>query len=303
MVSKAERPVTKINPNREHLSERSVVKIMHPQRSLPEEPRQIYFMRHAERVDLAFGHDWYKMYIDETGYHRRNLNLPRKIPTRRGGPKDFYMDSPITEIGTFQSRLIGEALLSKGVVFSEVYTSPAFRCIGTALSVLEGMNMKVPLKLEPSLFEWMAWSRGTIPNFMLPEEVNDYGIKVDLSYKPVLQSAHLNTTEKSEDFYERSYHFVKAALQNIRGSVLMVGHSATLDVCSRQLLGSKPRNAEDLVRVVQKVPFCGLCVTEETPAGWELVQAPIPSLIHCQNAGFDWRVLLDEYKPSPFGRK
>ena len=30
-------------------------------------PRRLFLMRHAERVDLTFGHDWFKMYIDEKG--------------------------------------------------------------------------------------------------------------------------------------------------------------------------------------------------------------------------------------------
>ena len=50
----------------------------------PGETRRLFFIRHAERVDLTFGHDWFQVYIDDKGYHRRNLNLPRRIPTRRG---------------------------------------------------------------------------------------------------------------------------------------------------------------------------------------------------------------------------
>ena len=50
------------------------------------------------------------------------------------------MDGPISEIGTFQAKLIGEALHAKGVNFTEMYCFPSLRCIQRMTSVLEGLG-------------------------------------------------------------------------------------------------------------------------------------------------------------------
>uniref|UniRef100_A0A7M6DRC6 SH3 domain-containing protein n=1 Tax=Clytia hemisphaerica TaxID=252671 RepID=A0A7M6DRC6_9CNID len=269
------------------------------------EIRRLFFIRHAERVDLTFGHDWFQVYIDDKGYHRRNLNLPRRIPTRRGGPKDFFMDGPISEIGTFQAKLIGEALRAKGVTFTQVFCSPSLRCIQTASSVLEGlMDTRLKIKVEPALFEWMAWCRNTLPKFMTVEELADYGFNVDRTYHQFYSLAQFNLYEKTDEYYYRTHSFVENVLRTATGNVLMFGHSATLDVGTRQLTGSPIRKTDDLVRVVQKVPFCGVCVAEESPQThkWHLAQPPIPSLAHGQNSTFDWRILETTVNGPPYGK-
>lgn len=275
------------------------------QRQPGADTRRLFFIRHAERVDLTFGHDWFQVYIDEKGYHRRNLNLPRRIPTRRGGPKDFFMDGPISEIGTFQAKLIGEALRAKGVTFTQVFCSPSLRCVQTATSVLEGlMDTRLKIKVEPALFEWMAWCRNNLPKFMSVDEYADYGFNVDRTYNSFYSLSQFNLYEKTDEYYYRTNNFVEHVLRTATGNVLMFGHSATLDVGTRQLTGQPIRKTDDLVRVVQKVPFCGVCVAEESPQTrrWHLVQPPIPSLAHGQNASFDWRILETTVNGPPYGK-
>lgn len=281
-----------------------------PAMKQPGEMRRLFFVRHAERVDLTFGHDWFQVYIDDKGYHRRNLNLPRRIPTRRGGPKDFFKDGPISEIGTFQAKLIGEALRAKGVTFTQVYCSPSLRCVQTASSVLEGLMTdaaQLKIKIEPALFEWMAWCRNTLPKFMTVDELFDYGLNVDRAYNPYYSFHQFNLYEKTDEYYYRTHSFVENVLRTATGNVLLFGHSATLDVGTRQLTGQPIRKTDDLVRVVQKVPFCGVCVAEETldshnNSKWRLVQPPIPSLAHGQNSTFDWRVLETTVNGPPYGK-
>ena len=41
-------------------------------------------------------------------YIRYDLNMPKCLPKRKGGAKDFYNDSPLTVQGHFQARLVGE---------------------------------------------------------------------------------------------------------------------------------------------------------------------------------------------------
>lgn len=57
---------------------------------------------------------------------------------RQRSPEGWQNDSPLTNIGLFQAKLTGEALLECNVRIDHVYCSPAYRCIQTCISTLEG---------------------------------------------------------------------------------------------------------------------------------------------------------------------
>ena len=40
-------------------------------------------------------------------YIRYDLNMPKSMPKRRGGPRDYESDSPLTTQGHFQANLVG----------------------------------------------------------------------------------------------------------------------------------------------------------------------------------------------------
>jgi len=155
-------------------------------KSIPTGPRCLFLFRHAERVDVTFGKQWIELSFDDEGeYHRKNLNMPRVIPFRQSSPKSFIGDSPITEMGLYQARLTGEGLREQGIEFSHVYSSPSLRSIQTCQAILEGMGADPSLKInvEHGLFEWLAWCRGNMPQFMSLEELEQFGIRVNYNYE------------------------------------------------------------------------------------------------------------------------
>ena len=96
-------------------------------------PRRLFILRHAERVDVTFGKQWIQLSFDPDGYYQRcNLNMPKEVPHRKGGPNNFLKDAPVTEVGLLQAHLMGEGIREQGIRVSHVFSSPALRCVQCA---------------------------------------------------------------------------------------------------------------------------------------------------------------------------
>lgn len=76
-------------------------------------------------------------------YKRQNLNQPLTVPDRAGSPQAFIGDTPLTEVGNLQARLIGSGLQTENILSDgfEVLVSPALRCVETATNVLKGSKL------------------------------------------------------------------------------------------------------------------------------------------------------------------
>lgn len=277
----------------------------------PRESRQIFVVRHGERVDFTFG-AWIPVSFNEAGnYIRKDLNMPKTIPLRKKGPEGFARDCPLTVMGTVQASLTGEAMKENGIVISHVYCSPSLRCIQTCSALLKGLGTPdLPIHIEPGLFEWLAWYQDSMPDWMTASEVAEAGYNVQLSYKPYISADELQDsqaqgcTESCEAYYTRNFFVtqcVLAATEDIEGHVLFVGHASTLDACAQQLIGHDPRPMQDMMQVVRKVAYCGVAMLQEEATEdkveaakrkWQLKEPPFPPLTHCSNARFDVKALI-----------
>ena len=152
----------------------------------PSEPKGVFLFRHAERVDVTFGKQWVDLSFDDDDcYQRKNLNMPKVIPLRQGSPKSFHGDTPLTEMGLYQARLTGEGLREQEITFTHVFSSPSLRCIQTCQAILDGMGLdhSVKINIEHGLFEWLAWCRGNVPQFMTLKELEQFGLGVNHQYE------------------------------------------------------------------------------------------------------------------------
>lgn len=77
------------------------------------------------------------------------------------------------------------------------------------------------------------------------------------------------------------------------GNILIVGHSATLDTSSHKLVGNKLKDPNDLIKLIQKVPYCGLLEMTNKNGDWEIVEPPTLPMTHSNNQRFDWKAFLD----------
>ncbi|KAL1501869.1 hypothetical protein ABEB36_007112 [Hypothenemus hampei] len=259
--------------------------------------RSVFIMRHGERIDFTFG-SWVPFCFDDSGtYIRKDLNMPKSLPERRGGANAYLKDSPLTNMGLFEAQLVGEALKDNNITIDQVYCSPSFRCIQTCDSVLRGINLRdvLSIKVEPGLFEWMAWyPLEHMPDWMSITELTNAGFNIDENYEPLISEKELKENrENCEQFYLRSAFITRSSLAaNPKGNILLVGHTATLETCSRELIGKTARSGSELVKMIQKIPYCSLIEVRGGGDKWEIVEPPCLPLTHSTNQRFDWKVLL-----------
>ncbi|CAH0552220.1 unnamed protein product [Brassicogethes aeneus] len=257
--------------------------------------RNIYIMRHGERIDFTFG-SWIPYCFDDAGkYIRKDLNMPTNLPMRSSGPKGFLRDTPLTNVGMFEATLVGKNLKENNVVIDHVYCSPSFRCVQTCDAVLQGLNIKdqMKIKIEPGLFEWLVWYPHGLPEWMTKEELKAGGYNIDETYLPLINEKELKESrEGCEQFYLRSAFVTRGTLAaHLTGNILMVGHAASLDVCSRELVGKPPRNVQEMTKIIQKVPYCSLLNLKSYGDKWEITEPPCMPITHTTNQRFDWKII------------
>ncbi|XP_069957026.1 ecdysteroid-phosphate phosphatase-like isoform X3 [Cherax quadricarinatus] len=264
-----------------------------------EGPRKIIIARHGERVDFTFG-DWIRFCFDEIGnYQRRDLNMPETLPHRKGAPHSFYKDCPLTNIGLLQATLVGQAMKANETEVHHVFCSPSLRCVQTCSNILKGIGVAeaMPINIEPGLFEWLAWYHDGMPVWMTLDELTDAGFNINHNYDPLIRKEELKDTHEScEQYYGRNTYVTQSIInttQSQGGTVLLVGHAATLDTCTRQLVGGTPRSAHEMTTIIKKVPYgCTAMMGEVASGHWTLLPPPVFPATYSGIMEYDWRVLM-----------
>ncbi|KER32856.1 hypothetical protein T265_01146 [Opisthorchis viverrini] len=267
-------------------------------RSLRTKPRQLFVMRHAERVDACFGRSWMTRCFDRKGiYHRVNLNLPPWLPPR-ADIMDYVWDSPVTQIGLFVAAETGRSLAEAGIQFTVCYSSPSLRCVQTACELLRAMGRTdLLIRIEPHLFEWFGWYN-CVPRMMSPQDLRACGYQVDVNYEPLSSTKDFDPGETISNYYDRSGGLTKRLLAVHKSKdtcMLIVAHASSLDTCTHELVRRGFRTTispEEFHHRTASVPYCALILAEEHRR-WTLVDPPIPNVCsYTPNSDFDWKQLI-----------
>ncbi|CCD70850.1 Steroid-phosphate phosphatase [Caenorhabditis elegans] len=254
--------------------------------------RRVFIIRHGERCDFAFGKSglWINSFDSRGRYRPLDINLPRTLPKRADGWQGFAADTPLTEIGYLQSKLTGRALRDNGIEINHVFCSPALRCIQTTVGLLKGMGLdkRIQFSVEPGLYEWMVFARYARPCWIPPKDLKKLGYPVQENYVPCWTDKELRMNETLADFYQRSFGSINKILSECtEGNILIVAHGASLETCTRQLVGGDIRSTDDFYYLLQNTPYLS-CVEVNSREGlWRLVGSPIPSFSHTYNRTFD----------------
>lgn len=271
--------------------------------------RKIIVLRHGERMDFTFGYSWMK-----EEYVCNDVNMPESLPAR-----DFTHwrhDTPLTVLGEHVAELVGSSMKSSGVKVSNVFVSPAFRCLQTARGVVKGLGLEKELIfcVEPGLYEWTGFYSGRSPQLLNDEEASKV-FNVDRSYQPAFSLIDLEnaSTETVHDYYDRSFKTTSEILKRCEGDVLIVAHGASLETCTRQLIGKEKRSTRFLIgELINKIPYLGAIAMEQNGNSFELIEPPCLTATHDsskkaylpnykdgrppqkQSMKYDWRFLLEE---------
>uniref|UniRef100_H2ZHL9 Uncharacterized protein n=1 Tax=Ciona savignyi TaxID=51511 RepID=H2ZHL9_CIOSA len=183
-------------------------------------------------------------------------------------------------MGSYQAFLTGQGLRGAGVRFSHVFSSPSLRCLQTANAILKGMGEEknISINVDLSLYEWMKWSPGGLPNFIDAAGMQEFGIRVDKGYRSSVKPDDLPHNERCSDYFKRCHKFISKIAKDTTGDILITCHAGSLDGLSRQIQGLSARGMPEFVGIVTKVPYCGSVVLEEClELGiWQIVEPPFP---------------------------
>ena len=287
LIMSINKPPLIVNDNIDHYKRKKIVQIYNPIKLVYEidddYDLRLIILRHAERIDHILGYDWYNKVFGGAPLASRQAYehpaLPQRLP-HRSITLLYAFDPPITSLGEKQAFEKGLQLSRTGATVDYCYSSPASRSILTANAILNGMNCaRVPLRLEPYLFEPMNWNStlsmlGEINPFMSTSDWKQSGYNIDQNYQRL--GNYLNILETETNYYNRSRNFFQA-IEHRHGktapqmnhryfpkrpkTILIVGHASSTEIFSTIAL-RQPFNSKILGEQSSKVSYLHTVVLE-----------------------------------------
>jgi broad specificity phosphatase PhoE len=163
-------------------------------------------------------------------------------------------DPPLSADGEEQARRLGQRLAREGI--EAIISSPFLRTIQTAHHANEALD--VPIYVEPGFGEWLSEH-----SFTRPPRLQSLAALARLY--PSLRDGHVPAAsarypETAEQMRARAQRAVASLLDKYDGTVLVVGHAAT--VAAASLIDERVPSIE--------CPLCALFLLEHDGSRWHL---------------------------------
>jgi broad specificity phosphatase PhoE len=147
-------------------------------------------------------------------------------------------DPPLSAGGQRQALAMADRLAGESV--THVFSSPFLRCVETAAPIAERLGLAI--ELEAGLSEWLnvEWFSG--PLELLPAAELSRRFPVDVGYR---SRGAARYAENGTEALERSGKTARLLAAEFDGSLVMVGHGASVLGVMAELLGVDVRQMKD----------------------------------------------------------
>lgn len=201
------------------------------------EPRAsvIWIVRHGNRLDF-----------EDPNWHR-TATCP--------------YDPPLSEEGELQARETGRRLVAEGI--DHIWSSPFLRCVQTAQLIAEEIDSS--FKLEEGLSEWLNadWFSYR-PNIRNTSRLQQRHPRLDTQYETMVSASF---PESRSAMFARVARTVDHLVQQAEGSILLVGHGASVQGSVARLLGIDLAEKGD---ILLSIPCCSLAKLVWKGSSWSL---------------------------------
>ena len=170
---------------------------------------------------------------------------------------DRVHDPPLTELGRWAAWRVGRRFASATDTIDAVYASPFLRTVETAAEITDELGTS--FRLEPGLGEHRnpAWF-DTEPEIRSPEALATRFDDISLDHDPLVAPSF---PETHTDAMERIGETVRRLVETETGTLLLVGHGATVGGAVHGLIGDA---------AVVETPLCGVTQLESMGERWRL---------------------------------
>ncbi|CAF0828001.1 unnamed protein product [Adineta ricciae] len=238
-------------------------------------PLRLVFVRHSERVNQVLGTYWFLKAFESGNYAAYDPLLPKALPQRHSHHA-YEFDVPLTLHGLKLARHTGTSMLQANIVPDVCLSSSALRCIQTSERLLTGLNAsaRIPIRVEPGLFECPHQHQKVIDSFMTKSELIENGYNIKLEYKPLISK--IDTPESLADYFDRCSTVMRGIVNRYGhrgGTVLIVTHAPGLLALTSAIKGKRP-DQETFYRAVGKYPPLAMYIAEYDGKQWKHSEEP-----------------------------
>ena len=133
---------------------------------------------------------------------------------------------------------------------------------------------RIPIRIEPGLFECPHVNPRIVDSFMTIKELTDNRYNIKAEYKPLIP--RVTVPESLEEYFERSAAVMQGIINRYGrygGTVLIVTHAPGLLALTDAIKGTRP-NSETFYRQVSMYPPLGMVLAEFDGSKWKFSEQP-----------------------------